>query len=217
MNTPLHPTFIVKLGFTWGIHYSYFCIKLQQEKSTNLSCYGLESLNKMIYISAAKYENKTNIFGVAEFTKDGDMMNFTPLIGSAIQTIGSCLSVNIEKSSSYFMLIVPSNNGYLINKLSSEGHGVFSVGIASLKKPTTVISDSVGNLLICDTYTKSVHIIDSEGKVGNTLLTESDDSRPTSMCLNASKDTLIVASMKNESSNITVYKLMYDLDTDRER
>ena len=187
-------------------------IKLRQEKSTKLSCYGLESFNKMIYISAAKYENlyKSN-FGVAEFTKDGDMTKFILLIGSAIQSLSSYLSANIEKSSSYFMFLVPSNNnGYFINKLSSKGHGVFSVCTTSLKKPTSIISDSAGNMLICDTDTKGVHIIDSKGKVGNTVITETDGFGPTSMCLNASKDTLVLASRQSESSKITVYKLKYD-------
>lgn len=184
-------------------------IKLQQVLSTNLICYGLESFNKMIYISASKYENMTtSIFGVATFAKNGERVNFTPLIGSAIQTIGSFLSVNIEKSSIYFMLLVPWNNCYFINKLSSKGHGVFSVCIASLKHPTTLISDSVGNLLICDTHTKHVHLVDSKGKVGNALI-ETDDSEPTSMCLNASKDKLIVASKQKDSSKIVVYKLKY--------
>ena len=192
--------------------FQFVCVKpgiiLQQKISTNWLCYGLESSNKIVYISGYDCERKR--YGVAGFVKNGKMTSFVPLIGYEMQTLGLYLSLNIERSNTNYMYVGQSMNICFINKLSSSGHGIFSVCTTSLKKPKSIICDSEGNMVICDTDTKGVHIIDSDGKVGNTVLTETEDFAPTSMCLSASRDTLIVASSQKQSSRITVYKLNYN-------
>ena len=200
----------------YGLNYLQFvCIKpgiiLKQKTATDWQCFGLESLDKIVYVSVFKSESKC--YGIAGFVKSGGIItcnSFTPLIGSELQNLCFYLNVNIEKHDMYYMFFGRSKDCHFINKFSSKGHGIFSMCTTSLKNPKSIISDSAGNMLICDTYTKSVHIIDSKGKVGNTVLTETDDFGPTAMCLNASRDTLIVASSQKDSSKITVYRLNYD-------
>ena len=168
-----------------------------------------KSLNRTVFISGYDFDRRK--YGVAGFTQNGQMTSFVPLIGSEMQSLKSYTSLHVDRVDTYYLYLGKSGiTGYFINKLSSKAHGIFSVCTTSLKDPQSIISDSVGNMLICDTDTKSVHIIDSEGRVGNTVLTETDDFGPTSMYVNASKDTLIVASRQKESSKITVYKLKYD-------
>ena len=190
--------------------FQFVCVKpgiiLQQKKPTKMYCYGLESSNKIVYISG--YDSERNSHGVASFVKDGRMATFIPFIGAENQSLGSYLSLSNDNTNIYY--VGRSSNACFINKLSTSGYGLYSVCTTSLKKPKSMICDTEGNLIICDTGTKGVHIIDSDGKVGNTILTIIDDYVPTSMCLNASRDTLIVASSQKQSSRITVHKLNYN-------
>ena len=190
--------------------FQFVCVKpgimLQQKKATKLSCYGLESLNKIVYISC--YDSERNSRGVAGFVKDGWIATFVPFIATEIQSLGSYLSLSNDSTNIYY--VGHSSNACFINKLSTSGHGIYSVCTTSLKKPKSIVCDSAGNLVVCDTGTKGVHIIESDGKVGNTLITETDDFAPTSVCLNTSRDTLIVASSQKQSSRIIVYRLNYN-------
>ena len=197
----------------YGSSFQFTCIKpgiMFQEKSPiNWACYALESMNRVVYISGYDCDRKK--YGVAGFSRfTGQITHFVDLIGSEMQSLCSYLSLHIERDTMYYIFIGRSKNSYFINKLSSSGHGIFSTCTTALKKPKSIICDNAGNMLICDTDTKSVHIVDLKGKVGHTVLTEKDDFGPTSMCLNASKDTLIVASSQKDSSKITVYSLHYD-------
>ena len=127
-----------------------------------------------------------------------------------MQSLGLYLALNVTVNEVSIFYVGSSNRCSYVNKLSSKGHGIYSVCATSLKKPKSITCDTAGNLLICDTDTKSVHVVDSEGQVGNAVLTETEDFAPTSMCLTDDRDKLIVASRQNDSAKITVYKLKYE-------
>ena len=113
------------------------CLFYTAKRTTsNLRCYGLGSLNQSIYISVYDFQRES--FGVQKFTKEGYGTGFIPLIGSGIQAICSFLRLSVEKNRCYCMFLVPSADSYFINKLSTEGHGIFSACTTLLKKPKSV-------------------------------------------------------------------------------
>ena len=190
--------------------FQFVCIKpgiiLQQKRSTKLTCYGLQSVNRFIYISCYDFERKCR--GIAQFVWEGWLHNFIPCVGADLQNLGLYLTLNSTGVSIFY--VGHGTNCRFINKMSSSGHGIYSVCTTALKAPKSIICDSAGNLLICDSETKSIYLIDSDGEVGNTLLTEKDDFGPTSMCISARKDMLLVASSHKDASKITVYKIDYE-------
>ena len=192
--------------------FQFVCVKpgliLQKKRSTKIYCYGLNSLQEIIYISGIDQETKSR--GIALFSWEGRLCKFVQCVGSDLQYLGLYLALNVTENEVSVFYVGSSYPCSYINKLSSKGYGIYSVCATSLKKPKSLTCDTSGNLLICDTDTKSVHVVDSGGQVGNSVLTEAGDFAPTSMCLTADRYKLIVASRQNDSAKITVYKLKYE-------
>ena len=189
--------------------FQFVCVKpgiiLQEKRSTKMKCYGLNSLAKIIYISGFHLERE--LYGIALFSCEGWFHKF---VGSDMRYLDPYLALNVAQNDIDIFYSGHTSSCSYINKLSSNGHGIYSVCTTLLKKPNSITCDTTGNLLICDTDTKSVHVVDSEGQVRNAVLKEAEDFAPTSMCLTADRDKLIVASRQNDSAKITVYKLKYE-------
>ena len=182
-------------------------VKLQTRKQLKHSLYGFTVYNGKIFISC--YNNEKEKSGISVLSAIGEDEDFIPQNGPDFR-YPQYLSLNSDGSKIFY--IGSSNQSLFVTCLTRSGYGIYSVCNTTLKDPRSIVCDGAGNSMVCDMGTKNVHIIDCNGCVGDSLMTITDDFKPTSMCLNGNGDTLIVASVQNnhnKTSKLTVYRLDY--------
>lgn len=179
-------------------------IRLNFEIDVGYKVYGVTINGNITFVVVADYEKQK--YGVQLLTGYGQKSSFIEHIGFGAP---KCICTNMDGSKLYYS--GGSYSSHYVNCLTQTGFGLYTIRTSALKDITTLISDDDENLIVCDVSTKCIHMIDSNGAVCGTVLSEKDVLQPQSMCLNKGNDLLIVASNNKGVVKLTAYKLEYDL------
>ena len=178
-------------------------VKIKETFDIGYECYGITVHGKRIFVCINDYQKST--YGVKVLTEKGEELTLIPTLGAGWLRY---LCLNADGTKIYYT--GGAGTFLFINCVTVEGYGIYSATSTTLRYPRGLICDVNGNLIVCDDETKGVHIITSEGVVGNTVLTEKEGFGPKSLSLNRSNDSLVVGSYKRDASRLTVYKLDYN-------
>ena len=168
-------------------------------------CFGVAVHENSIFVAIADHEKK--IYGIQVLEGFGRKLYFIEQ-----RDIGNpkCVCTNTDGSKIYYS--AGSYSSLFIKCLTKEGHGLIVIRAATLKDLNTLICDDDGNLIACDVFrgSKCIHLIESQGDVCGTILSEKDGYLQ-SMCFDQANDLLAVASCQDKIAKITTYKFKYDL------
>ena len=90
-----------------------------------------------------------------------------------------------------------------ITCLTKDGHVIFSVITAELKEPRSVVSDQTGNWLVYDEERNTIRVLNKDGVVCNTLMSQTDDFDPNSFCMDMRRDIMVV-SLRSRTRNFSL-------------
>ena len=174
-------------------------MKLKKTKSIDFKCYGAAVKKKAIYVCGGEAPQ-----GIKVLNLEGDELSFIPHMGS-----GPVRYIHLNGDGTNICCTGGSGKSSFVTCLARDGGEIYSVTSVELKYPRTVVSDQTGNWLICDDVMKTIHVINKDGVVCNTLMSRKDDFEPKSLCMDFCKDIMVVPLWKRYSSKLVTFKLNF--------
>ena len=174
-------------------------LKLDHVIQLDKNCLGVEVSGQNIYVSCYNYDDGE----VQVLDKQGNLKHKL-----VIREDGSSLfsrPSHITVSTAGDKIFVSDLASDTVTCMKVDGSKVYQYKDNDLKRARGVYCDDSDNDIVCDCWSKNLHVITSDGKKYGTLLSSQDGlKRPMSVAYRKSDDTLVVGC---ESSNIIVCQL----------
>ena len=178
-------------------------VKLQQQINVKGNCYGVEVYEDDIYVCIANQANcdpsaatdESLFCGIKILSLTGDVKHTIPHTGP-----GKPNYISLSKDGTKIYYSGGTERQAFLSCITKEGYGLFKYSEQILQNPRSFIVDKEENIIIVDSKTNKLHVIDASGRSQCLLTKKNKPYEMTSICFDCNRRVLGIVCSANKDA-----------------